>query len=314
MSTFQNFPKLPKELRDLVWRKSKPTTTTIEFSEDEYQVTYISPPPTHLITSKEARATALSWNLVKYPIWGPEDWEDMYLDPEEMIVEMIIQPSKSASLNITWTDIYSVLGDALLAAKQLHIVCSQPERLARLYMLPEADYVGVGQSCVEKGLFNDGESVSGDRKTREALQARLTVTASKHTVEEINKGIFHEVDVWKMVDEEISHHFGPEARIFTTKAFARVEVDRSSQMAVKQLHSVAKTSAALPVRETGEEEGREEIGAEREREEEEVEWSGVELTEDALTRHLEEWEKLYPKTAYEGDKEDPGGSIWPEYD
>jgi hypothetical protein len=84
---------------------------------------------------------------------------------------MVIRPSKSASLNITWTDIWGVLGDALPATNRLHIVCSKPERLARLYMAEEAEYLGVGQSCVEGGLFNNAETVSGERKTRESLHA-----------------------------------------------------------------------------------------------------------------------------------------------
>jgi hypothetical protein len=63
MSTFTPFSRLPMELRDLVWQASKPTTATVEFDEDEYQVTSISPPSALLTTSKEARATALSFSL-----------------------------------------------------------------------------------------------------------------------------------------------------------------------------------------------------------------------------------------------------------
>jgi hypothetical protein len=164
MSTFTPFSRLPMELRNLVWQASKPTTATVEFDEDEYQVTSISPPSALLTTSKEARATALSFSLQKSPLWGPEDWEDLAVDPENTILEIVIRPSKSASLNITWTDIWGVLGDALPATSRLHIVCSKPERLARLYMAEEAEYLGVGQSCVEGGLFNNAETVSGEQK------------------------------------------------------------------------------------------------------------------------------------------------------
>jgi hypothetical protein len=308
MSAFTNFSKLPRELRDMIWEEGLPTAVTIEFREDEFQVSRISPPPALLTTSKEAQATALSsLNLSTYPIWGPEDWEDIFFDADKMILQIIIDPSKSSNLNITWTDIWSVLGDALPAAKHLHIVCSKPERLARLYMLPEAEYVRVGQSCIEKGMFSNDESVSGERKTRETLHPNVTVTASKHTVEDIDKGISDEgVDVWRMVDEEISVDIGPSANIFTTKAFARVEVDKSLKMSVKQLHNAAKTSA-LPTPEAGEEE-------EESRVEEVVEKSGMELTEDALARHLEEMEKLFPKTVSEDDEKDPGGSVWPGSD
>jgi hypothetical protein len=114
-----------------------------------------------------------------------------------MILQLIINPTTSKSddaSNITWTDIWSVLGDALIAVRKLHVVCSKPERLARLFMSEEGEYVGVGQSCVESGLFNNPESVLGERKTRDSLYEHLTATASKYTVEDISeKG--GEVDV-----------------------------------------------------------------------------------------------------------------------
>jgi hypothetical protein len=307
MSTFKDFSKLPKELRDLVWQASKPTTTSISILETEFEVTSISAPPSLLTSTKEARATALSWNLSKYPIWGPEDWVDIYLDPEEMILELVIDPAKSASLTITWTDIWTVLGDALPAAKQLHIVCSKPERLARLYMLPEAEYVGVGQACNERGLFTDEETVSSERKTREGLHMGLTVTASKHTVEDIDNGASSvEVDVWRLVEEEVRDEFRPEAKVFATKTFEYVEVDSIRQMSVMQLHNAAKASP-LPVQDCGVEESGLEV-------EEVVKKPGDRLTEDALAKHLAEMEKLFPKSPYQDDGEDVGGSVCPEYD
>ncbi|KAL1794198.1 hypothetical protein ACET3X_007619 [Alternaria dauci] len=293
------------ELRKLVWQASKPTTATVEFDEDEYQVTSISPASALLTTSKEARATALSFSLQKFPIWGPEDWEDLAIDPENTILEIVIRPSKSASLKITWTDIWGVLGDALPATSRLHIVCSEPERLARLYMAEEAEYLGVGQSCVEGGLFNNAETVSGERKTRQSLHAHLTVTASKHTVEEIDQNASEkEVTVWKITDQQSSDDFGPEAKTFTTRALARVEVDNTSNMSVAQLHDAARTFA-LPAREEveGKVEGGEEGG-----EEVEVVKSGVELTEDAVAKHLEECARLWvPKP--KDPNWDPEGSV-----
>jgi hypothetical protein len=209
-----------------------------------------------------------------------------------MTLQIIIHPSKSASLNITWTDIWSVLGDALLAAKQLHIVCRQPERLVRLFMLEEAEWLGVGQACNEAGLFMNEESVSGDRKTRELLQPELIVTASKHTVEEIDEGISagddDNVTVWKLVDERFLTGFGPEAKIFsTTKAFSKVEVGVTSRTSVSRLHSAAK-SFKLPAGMTVEDEV-EEAGGEVD----EVERSGEQLTEDTIARHLEECRKSW---------------------
>jgi hypothetical protein len=262
------------------------TTATVEFDEDEYQVTSISPPSALLTTSKEARATALSSSssLQKFPIWGPEDWEDLAIDPENTILEIVIRPSKSASLNITWTDIWGVLGDALPAISRLHIVCSKPERLARLYMAEEAEYLGVGQSCIEGGLFNNIETVSGERKTRESLHAHLTVTASKHTVEDIEQNASeNEVTVWKMANYNFSG-FGPEAKVFASRSLALVEVDNASKMTVKQLHNAARTFA-LPAGKVE----RVVSGGEAEVEEK----SGAQLTEDAVAKHLEECARLW---------------------
>lgn len=298
MSTFTLFPKLPKELRDAVWQASMATTATVEFDEDEYMVTSISSPAALFTTSKEAQATASSSSHQKFPIWGPEDWEDLAIDPESTILEIVIKPSKSATLNITWTDIWGVLGDALPATKRLHIACTQPERLARLYMAEEAEYLGVGQSCVEAGLFNNAETVSGERKTRQSLHTHLTVTASKHTVEEIDQNASEkEVTVWKMTKHTFSE-FGPEAKVSASKGLARVEVDNACKMSVKQLHDAARTFA-LPA-----EEGEGEVsGVEEEVEEK----SGAELTEDAIAKHLE-CQGLWPPKAKDFDW-DPEGSV-----
>jgi hypothetical protein len=308
MSTFTNFSALPKELRDMIWQQTAPTAATISFCEDEYLVTHISPPPSLLTTSKEAQTTALSWkNLTKYPIWGPQDWEDLRFDAEKLMLQLIINPTTSRSddaSNITWMDIWSVLGDVLIAVRRMHIVCNRPERLAMLFILEEGK-VGVGQSCVESGLFNNPESVKGERETRDSLYTHLTVTAGKHTVEEINdEG--GEVDVWRLGDEEVFDDFGTETKSFTTKASECVDVEKAEKISVMQLHNAAKTSA-LPVSQARvKKEGE---GAE----EEVVEKAGIDLTEDALARHLAEMEKLYPKTVSEEDEKDPRGSACPEF-
>jgi hypothetical protein len=57
-----------------------------------------------------------------------------------------------------------VLGNALPAAQKLHIVCSRPEHLDKLFMLEDAESVGVGQCCTESGLFNNAESVEDEEK------------------------------------------------------------------------------------------------------------------------------------------------------
>lgn len=176
-----------------------------------------------------------------------------------------------------------MLGDALPAAKTLHIMCSQPERLARLWMLPEAEVVAVGESCVEKGLFGS-EVVASDRAVREMLDRELRVTCSKRYVGE-GEGV--EMECWGLVDERVEEGFGEGAGVFSTRAFVRVgeEVERPGQ----------------------EVEGVEE-GVEQ------VERSGKMLTIEALERLCEELAMLYPKDAKKGAKEDPGGSVMPEYD
>ncbi|KAJ5055147.1 hypothetical protein J3E74DRAFT_228070 [Bipolaris maydis] len=285
MPSFTLFSKLPKELREQIWLKSLPTTT-VEFNEAEFDVTAISPPLPHLLTSKEAQATALSsLSPSPFPIWGPEDWETLLLDGEKMTLQVIIHPSKSASLTITWTDVWSVLGDALLAAQSLHFVCREPERLARLFMLEEKEWLGVGQACNEAGLFMNGESVAGERTTREALWKGVTVTASKHTVEEIERGEGRgEVEVWKLGEQRFSRGFGEKREVVTTRGFERVDVEWDEGASVAQIHRAAKAFEPRGGMALEEEEEEEEGAMQR----------SVELTEDAITRHVEECERIWP--------------------
>jgi hypothetical protein len=114
------------------------------------------------------------------------------------------------------------------------------------------------------------------------------------------------VDVWGLGDEEVFDDFGLEIKVFTTKAFMLVEMDGERKMSVMQLHDAAKTSV-LTIFEASNKE--EEKGVD-----EVVEKAGIELTEDALARHMEEMEKLYPKTVSEEDEKDPGVSICSEFD
>lgn len=294
----------------MIWLQSLPTTATVEFNEAEFDVTSISPHTPLLLTSKEAHAAAkASFSSENYPIWGPEDWEMLSLDGEKMILQIIIHPSNSASLSITWADIWGVLGDALLAAKQLHIVCRQPERLARLFMLEEAEWLGVGQACNEAGLFTNDESVSGERKTRESLQTRLSVTASRYTVEELDEGgrmLRDDVSAWKLVEERITARFGPKADWSSTEAFSRVEADVDSVSTVWQLHSAAK---ALEVPSQVIEEG-----GEGNEEADEMESSGMELTEDAVAKHLEECRMIWPPEPKDPSWDEEGSISYPDND
>jgi len=297
MPSFTLFPKLPKELREQIWLKSLPSISTVEFNEAEFDVTSISPPLPHLFTSKEAQVTALfSLSPTPYPIWGPSDWETLLLDGEKMTLQVIIHASKSDSLTTTWTDVWSVLGDALVAARSLHFVCREPERLARLFMLEEKEWLGVGQACNEGGLFMNGESVSAERTTREALWEGVTVTASKHTVEEIEAELGSgEVQVWKLGEERFSRGFGEKAEVVTTRGFERVEVEGAKDASVAQLHHAAKSFE--PRSGMALEEGEEEKAMLR----------SVELTEDAIARHLEECERIWPPEPKDPEMEE--GSI-----
>lgn len=294
----------------MIWLQCLPKTATIEFNEAEFDVTNISPQTPFLFTSKEAQATALSsLSFTQFPIWGPEDWENLSLDAQKMILQIIIHPSKSPSLSVTWADIWSVLGDALLAIKQLHLVCRQTERLVRLFMLEEAEWLGVGQACNEDGLFTNGESVSGERKTRESLQAQLTVTMSKYTVDEFEEQTLRdEVTVWKLVDEKVDVTFEPKANHSSTKAFSRVEVESTSRTSLWQLHSAAK-SPKMSAQVVGEEEEEEE---EEEAMGEEVEKSEVELTEEAVAKYLEECARLWAPEPKDPSWDEEGSISYPD--
>ncbi|KAL6710456.1 hypothetical protein ACN47E_008504 [Coniothyrium glycines] len=163
------FSSLPFELRSLVYSFCKPPMATIHIKEGaDLVVTSIPSPSPLLTTSKESRAAAQEWDLKMYPILVGEDYQDMEME-EDATLHLVITPSEKEHLGVTWTELYTVLGDVLLDAKQVVIECSRPERLARLFMLPEAELIGVGQCCVENALFGE-EIVASDRSTREALR------------------------------------------------------------------------------------------------------------------------------------------------
>ncbi len=213
-----NFSHLPTELQHQILHLSKPTVATIHMREEDYSITSISQPPSLLTVSKASRAIALSWGLQTYPIWTTDDWQDLYICPDTTTLELIITPSTSSSLNITWTELHAILGNALLQVKHLHIVCEKPERLVRLFMQPEADLVTVGESCVEKGLFGS-EVLATDGGVREGLRSDILLTISKTSIED---GGNDAVEEWKLVDVEFSTGLDLKMETFTGKTFERV--------------------------------------------------------------------------------------------
>ena len=155
-------------------------------------------------------------------------------------------------------------------------------------MLEEKEWLGVGQACNEGGLFMNGEDVSGERTTREALWKGVTVTASKHNVEEIEAGLGGgEVEVWKLGEERFSRGFGEKSEVVTTRGFKRVEAEGAERASVAQLHYAARAfepQSGMTLEEAEEAEEAEEGAMQR----------PVELTEDAIAKHLEECERIWP--------------------
>ena len=266
------FTTIPFELRSQIFALSKSSSVTISITEAaDLVVTAVSSPPGLLTTSKEARAEAQKWDLKPYSVLVGDDYQDILFD-EDISLHLIITPSKAEHLSITWTELYTVLGDALLDAKKVVIECSEPARLARLFMLPEADFVGVGQSCVEVGMFGS-EIISSDRETREALRGDICVCVGD--------------EEW-VLKEEVVEGFGEE-KGFETKGFVK--------------------TSALYFQDA---EGAEGVEAEALYfQDAEVEGSGVRLTEDALERLRAEMTNLFPEKVYTV-KSDPGGSVMPE--
>lgn len=296
-----SFTTLPSELRSQIYALAKPTTTIITIKESaDLMVTSISAPPALLTTTKESRAEAQKWELKPYSILVGDDYQDLLFD-EDTSLHLIITPSTAEHLSITWTELYTVLGDALLDAQKVVIECSEPTRLARLFMLPEAELVGVGSSCVEKGMFGS-EIISSDRETREALRPDILVVVG--------------AEEYELGDERVEGFFGEDG--FTTKGFRKAsalylqDADRSD----------SEDACALYFHDAKAELQSEAVGEEAEAlylQDAEVEPQSVEkgsgemLTEGTLERFCAELEKLFPRTAYSA-KSDPGGSVMPEFD
>ena len=263
----------------MIYSLSKPTTITVTITEGaDLAVTSVSFPPALLTTTKESRTEAQRWGLKLYSILVGDDYQDILFD-EDVSLHLVITPSTAEHLSITWTELYTVLGDTLLDAKKVVIECSKPERLARLFMLPEAEFVGIGQSCVERGMFGS-EIISSDRETREALRSDVSV--------------FVEEEEYKLVEEKVGSFFGL-GQSFLTKGFVK--------------RSPSEEAGALYFQDAAVELEAETAGDNAEAQSE----KGEELTEGALERFCVEVEKLFPGKSCL-PKSDPGGSIMPDDD
>jgi hypothetical protein len=296
------FTSLPSELRSAIYAFARPSSITITIKEGaDLTATSISPLPALLTTTKESRAEARKWGLKPYSLLLGDDYTD-FLYSEDITLHLNIIPSTAEHLSITWTELYTVLGDALLDAKRVEIECSEPKRLARLFMLPEAEFVGVGVSCVEKGLYGS-EIIASDRDTREALRPDIVVCVGK--------------EEYVLEEEEVEGFFGEESS--ETKGFRKTsalyiqDADRSESDEACALYfqdakvelegeAVSEEAEALYFQD-----------AEVELQSVEEKGSGEELTEEALERFCAEFDKLFPKTAYSA-KPDSGGSVMPEFD
>ncbi|KAH6633467.1 hypothetical protein C7974DRAFT_423797 [Boeremia exigua] len=270
---------LPIELRSHIFALAKPDTITITIKESaDLAVTSTSSPPALFTTTKESRAEAQKWELTPYSVLVGDDYQDL-LFSGDVTLHLIILPSTAEHLSITWTEVYTVLGDALLDAQKVEIECSQPERLARLFMLPEAELVGVGSSCVDRCLFGS-EIISSDRETREALRPDISV--------------FVGTEEYVLEEERVEGFFGEEG--FETKGFTK----RSALYFQDADPAVDEETEALYFQDAEVESQSAEKG------------SGEELTEDGLARLCAEMKKLFPSTSHSAS--DPGGSVMPELD
>lgn len=280
-----DFTSLPAELRYTIYALARPESITVAIKEGiDLEITSISPPPALLLTSKESRSEAQKWDLKPYSFLIGDNYTD-FLFSEDMTLRFNITPSTAEHLSITWTELYTVLGDALLDAKRVEIECSEPWRLARLFMLPEAEIVGVGVSCVEQGLYGS-EIVASDRDTREALCPEIVVCVGK--------------EEYVLEEELVEGFFGEKA--FVAKGFRKRSADADRLESVE----AEEQDAEVELRSVEEKDS----GEERE---ETAKGSWEQLTEGTLERFCIEFEKLFPKIAYTA-KSDPGGSISPELD
>lgn len=165
-----------------------------------------------------------------YSVYAMDDWAAIHLNKDSAL-QLVISPSSSpkANLNVTWTELRGLLGDALLAVKKLHIVCSRPERLVRLWAAPEAGLVRPGASHWDEDLWCK-ETVASDREIRGLMQPDLKVTTSVVTLEELERGCEEEVEERELVSERVVEGFGPEAKFSDTKVLRLVGEEESEEV------------------------------------------------------------------------------------
>jgi hypothetical protein len=156
-----------------------PRTTTLHIQEGaDIDITAVSSPPGQALACKEARAAYLSAGFKTYSIYTVEDWTDIHINEDTTLQLIITPPHKpSKNLNITWTELGTVLGDALKVIKHLRIVCKEPERLVRLWCAGEAGLVRPGETHWGKMLW-DKDSITSDRDARGWMRPDITVSVS----------------------------------------------------------------------------------------------------------------------------------------
>jgi hypothetical protein len=227
-STFHPFPLLLLELRSSIWAYSMPTTVHIREGAD-LDVNSTSSPPGQALATKESRAAYLSSGFKPYSIYTTDDWANIHIN-EDTTIQLVVEPLKnSKNVNVTWTEISVILHDALPVVMRLHVVCSRPERLVRLWCLPEGGLVAPGQSHWFEDWWNK-EGGASDREVRQSLHGDLRVTSGVATLEQLEKGSKEVVEERKLVEERVVKGFGLEMEFSTTKDSRLVDEEADKEV------------------------------------------------------------------------------------
>jgi hypothetical protein len=220
-STFSLFTSLPSELRAKIWALSLPTTSTVHMQDTpDLDITLSSPPPGQLLACKESHKANIAAGLKPVPIYTVTDWAALHVTSTSAL-QIIVAPGKG-NPNISWTELGVALHDALSTVGSVHFVCSQPERLARLWGAPEAGLVRPGET--HWGTESGGdEGAAADRAVRASLRRDVRVTTSA-----VEGGEVHQA--WELVEERVVEGFGLDARYASTRLFRRVGEERSREV------------------------------------------------------------------------------------
>jgi hypothetical protein len=180
-----------------------PTITTLHIHEGaDLDVTSISSPLSQALATKESRATYLSSGFKPHSIYTTENWADIHIN-QDTTIQLVIEPLKnSKNFNVTWTEISVILHDALPIVKRLHVVWSKPERLLRLWCLPEGGLVAPGQSHWFEDWWRK-EGVASDQEVRKSLHRNIKITSSVATLEELEEGSQEVVEERELVEERV---------------------------------------------------------------------------------------------------------------